>query len=745
MANKHDDQMARLNAWFKVGTAQASAQRKLMKEDLEFYYADVEGTRTQLTQEQLSFIDDQYKIPISTKISWAIIEQMTAFLTGGKPIPRLIATTQNLQEFSNLYSQAFTALWYECHMNREIALVIKEALAGGLSFVKVRPNDFYSESTFGVVSEYVPYYKVFVDPHSEKPDFSDAEWICHADVLPKDKAEKKYDITLKDEFGGGSMTGMDAWSLDTNQVAHELGWPMISPDGMKDNKYVWVREFFSKQQANVYIGSNGSVGSKRPKPLEIPNPAKQELLTQIEALRAQAQAGLEQAKQASAEIGAAQELAAQPDTTISEAVQVGGASQRRWDEVSAQMDEMTAQISQLEQEYVQMPDFVTAFELETLTGEKEVVDSYFRKSQKFVKRWLCVGDQIVEQGLIPCDEYPLIPFSICQNNRPDKIYGIMHFIKDIVKAMNKFWSLMIYDMQTSAYRKVFYFAGSVTNPAKAERDFSRPMSWIEVRPNDSLPEGGMPKITEPGNLNPALERIIGLLQQMMEYITGISSLMQGQPTQATPDTFGGIQTMQSFGTERIKLYSRWLEDAMERLAYVTVSYLQAYAPKDEVITYLDDDGDQHELTLLRNTEDIKFKVRMNMTSALPTTRHMAAQLMGVLSGQSADPNMQALLQQYMVDYMDIPEGQKMRKEMDVVKNLSAQMEQMQSELESIQTENAQLKQQMFQKDLNEEYVKASADLSAQKQIAEAEIKDGEASASPIDAVVPEPPPEEPPF
>lgn len=743
MANTQDDQMTRLNSWFKVAVSQAQNQRKLMKEDLEFYYADVEGTRTQLTQQQLDFVNEQYKIPISTKISWAIIEQMTSFLTGGKPNPRLIATTQGQQEFTNLYAQAFTALWYECHMNRELAMIIKETLAAGRAWAKVRPNDFYTESTFGVVNEYVPDYKVFVDPHSEKPDYSDAEYIIQADVMPLSKAEKRYDIKLReDELGG--LSGLDMWSLDGTQVAHELGWPSLSPDGMKNNKYVWVREFFSKQQVNVYIGDNGAVSSKRPKPIQIPNQEKLALEQQIMALRQQAQAGLEQAKEASGQIEQAQALAAQPEATVAEAVQVGGASQRQWDQVSAQMDQMTAQLSQLEQAYAQMPDMVTAYNMETLSGESEVVGAYFRKSQKFVKRWLCVGDRIVEEGLIPCDEYPLIPFTICQANRPDKVYGIMHFIKDIIKAMNKFWSLMIYDMQTSAYRKVFYFEGTVLNPAKAEKDFSQPSAWIGIKPNPDLQNNGMPVITEPGNLNPALERIIALLQSMMEYITGISSLMQGQPTQATPDTFGGIQTMQTFGTERIKLYSRWMEDAMERLTYVTVNYLQAYAPKDEVITYLDDNGDQHELTLLRSNEDLRFKVRMNLTSALPTSRHMAAQLMGTLAGQTADPNVQALLSQYLVDYMDIPESQKMREEMDVVKNLGAQLEQLQAQLQDAQTENAQLKQQNFQKDLQDEYVKGKADLDAQKKIAESQIDAGD-GMSPVDEMAPAPPPEEPPF
>ena len=732
LQDKGDDLVTHLNNQFRLMVAQSSTSRKLMKEDLEIYYSDVDGTRTQFTQEQLDFIAQRYDIPISTKISWAIIEQMVSFLTGAKPAPRLLASADTTTDFTNMYQQAIVAAWYESHMNRELVMAIRDCLAGGLGWFQVRPNDFYSETTFGVVAEYIQWEKVYIDPHARKPDFSDAEYMCVVDVLPRGKAERRYDITISDEditnFAPDIM-----WGVDTTHIPLVAGWPFESGlTGNKNDRYVWTREFFSKQQVNVYISETGQVSSKKPKPITIPNPDKAELGNQIMAIKQQMQQQSGAAQQANQQLVQSQDAILDPNTPLNAGMQAAEGSQRAWDQMSAQMDQEMQQLQQLEIAYAQMPDTIIAYEFELLSGEDTVVRNFFRKNQKMVKRWLLVNNRIIEQSIIPCDEYPLIPFTLSMANRPDKVYGIMHYIKDIVKALNKFWSLLIYDMQTSAHRKVIYPEGSIVDPSKAEKDWAKPNAFIEFRPNSDLPDGGRPSITEPSSLNPAIERILGMLQNLLEYITGISSLMQGQVTSATPDTFGGIQTMQSFGTQRIKLYSRWLEDAMERLTYVYVSYLQVYAPKDKVLTYLDDNGDQQEIILLETSEDLRFKVRVNMTSALPTARAMAAQLLGVLGGQTKDPHVQQLLTQYMIEYLDLPESQKIREEVDAVKNMTQQLEQIQKQVQELDSQNKQLQQQIFQKNLEVEYAKAKAKLQAETTIASSEIDAGRTPQMPTE-------------
>jgi len=285
-----------LNSQFRLMVAQSSTARRVMKEDHELYYSDVDGTRTQFTSDQLEQIRERYDIPISTKNSWAIIEQMIAFVTGAKPSPRLLASAAVTKDFTNMYEQAIIASLYESHFNRELTMVVRDTFAGGIGWLYVRPNDFFAETTFGVVGEYKPWAQVFVDPHARKPDFSDAEYMCVVDVLPRGKAERRFDVTIpEDEITNFAPDIM--WGVDLNVIPIVAGWPFDT--GMTSNKrdrYVWVREFFAKQQVNVYISDTGVISSKKPKPTQMPNPDKQALGEQIMQMQQQMQEAMQAAQ-----------------------------------------------------------------------------------------------------------------------------------------------------------------------------------------------------------------------------------------------------------------------------------------------------------------------------------------------------------------------------------------------------------------------------------------------------------------
>lgn len=690
------DQMRNLNDWFRMMFSEQSKVYRELVGDEEMYFSDVEGTRTQFTKNQLSAVKEKYDIPLSTKISWAIIEQCVSFLTGAKPYPRLIAPTMSQQEWTITYEKLVNATWAESGANDELRHTIQDGLVVGRGWIRVRENNFYTESTFNVIVEYVDWRRVYVDPHSVKPDYSDAEWMCYADYIPRGKAEKIYGLTISDEEA-------DYWGEWGDNIGVEtIGdlFPYYSSGKTERyKKYVWVREFFNKKDISVYVSENGDVAKTKPRPKEIPNPDKAALGQQIEQMRMQ----LQQATAQLEDMAGAAEQAVQTTTLPGQ----GGddsmndmvGANRDYEQASSAVSQQVQQFQALQQQYATMPDTVVAYDFETITGEQLVVREISKTTKKLITRYLCIGNRIVEQSVLPTDEYPLIPFTISQARKPNKVYGMMHYIKDLVKALNKFWALMIYDMQVNASRKVLSPKGAIIDKTQAEQDWSRPDAWIEYEPDSNLPNGGKPEVIPPAPLNPALVQMVQMLQQMIEYITGISTVVMGQATPATPDSFGGIQTLQTFGTQRIKLYARSLETTIEKLVYVMVCYLQAYAPKDKVLTYLDDDGNQEELMVMSVNEDLRFKVKVNMASNLPTQRHMAAQLLGVISGQTKNPHVADLLTQYALEFSDMPESKKMRQELDVVKQQASQLEQLGSQAQDMQAENNQLKQQLFQKDL----------------------------------------------
>jgi hypothetical protein len=84
-------------------------------------------------------------------------------------------------------------------MNFNIIKYVQDALISGLGYLHIRKNDFYNETTFGVVSEYVNWRYCYVDPHCEKTDLSDADYCCIAEYLEKERIEKMYDINIPDD------------------------------------------------------------------------------------------------------------------------------------------------------------------------------------------------------------------------------------------------------------------------------------------------------------------------------------------------------------------------------------------------------------------------------------------------------------------------------------------------------------------------------------------------------------------
>jgi len=764
------EEVKELNTWFyKMYSFRQQVYDDLVNDEQQ-YFSDVEGTRTQLNKKQLDEVKKKYDIPISTKLSWAIIEQMLSFLTGAKPYPRLIASSSQevSKDFAIAYEKAVEAMWYESRMNRQLTDQIRDGLVTGLGWILIRPNDFYAESTFGVVGEYIDWRYVLVDPHSKKPDFSDAEMICIAEYLPSYKIEKQLGIRMSKEIGD-YWTDLNVVPYDSSETDNFTAPNRYNHAHMPDNQdkyvYLWKRQYFKKIIKTVYVTEEGNVAKNRPTPIEVDNPEKIALGQMIE-----------QMMMAAAQLSQQGDIVAQSHMQTEEVAQTGGPpgpAQETMSQMQAQTDQMNQlnmQLQQAQLAFADMPDKVTHYlyepvsvdalpkkgpgtttEMEAALKDKRITPSYRKVRRKVIESIVMAGNKIVDKQILPVDEYPIIPFNISHARSPRKNYGIMHYIKDIVKAMNKFWSLMIYDMQTNANRKVLYPKGAVINPAKVETQWAKPNAWIEYEPDASLPNGGAPTVLEPAPLNPAITNVMVLLQQLLEYSTGISAIVQGQntPNSPMPDSFGGIQAYQSFGTQRIKLYSRSLQDTLERMIYVIASYLAAYAPKEKIIQYLDEDGNAQELELFEPSTDMRFKVRMNLQSNLPTQRAQAAQLLGIVSGQTQNPVVADLLTKYMLDYLDMPESRKMSEEVDLVKNMQSQLEQFQANSQDQNNKIAQLEQQLFQAELETKRVKAEMELEKELALRKQEIEgasegeldtmDTKIEESPTEALPPQPP------
>lgn len=679
----------------------------------DFYHNDVEGTLSQLTDYQKSFITNSYNIPISTKITYPIIEQMLSFLTGSKPFPRLISSDDKTKEFTETMTKAFYGVWYESKADNELKLAIQDALVTGSGFIRTRKNNFFEESTFNTLVERVPWWSVFVDPQSIEADFSDAEFIAVARVLTKKKAEKEYGIKIENIEGQEYPSNL--FSRMSNIELKEY-WGINGSRGREDENWVVVIEMFEKVNNNVYISDNGEVGNEKPKPIEIANPEKIKVGQQLQALLQ----AYEQLKVSVASASQDTEKLEEQEhfndvSDYNETVETQQATDQQAKQQLQQLQQLQKQILDVQVRYAQLPEKIPAYKMINIREEEIVTLDFEVIKKKQIKCTLLVNEKIVEKYVLATTKYPIHHIYIDHNGSPNKTYGIVHKIKDMVMAMNKLWSAMLYDVMSNNNRKVMYPEGSIAENSDIERKWNTPGGvFIKYIPDPSDKNGGMPTVIEPSPLNSTYPVLLQSLQQLIEYVTGIQGVMMGDNTGGSR-TFGGIQSLQNFGTQRIKLYARNIENVLTDLAFNIVTHLQQYAPKDKVLLYFDDNQDMQEIKMLSDFRDIEFKVRVDITNSLPTQRQAAVQLLGMIAQTTSDPQIAKLYTEMMLKYMDMPESNEVLEKVNIITQMQQQLAQLQGQLQQTQGLNEAL-----QHNMNE--MKASKEIEEAKQKAMAKIQ-----------------------
>lgn len=678
MAEPSED-IKRYNKLYRLMNNARSKYIKYYEEDEEFYLSDIDETRTQFNKSQLDFIKKKYDIPISTKIVYAIVEQVLAFITGGKPSIELMAQEEIVRDWVILYKRLINSIWYENNVNSEFYYAIRDMLVTGAGYLHVRPNSYYQESTFGVVVERVDWKNVYIDPYCTKWDLSDADYAAICYTMPKGKAEREFDISISKDDTRNELSAEGAGEII--EYAYYDSYPSnLSNDEFKP---IWIKNFYEKKNVKVYITPEGYISLEEPIPSKITNKQKVLLGQQINVLEQQ----MEQ--------------------MVGMTTSIGQMEQQEIEDTNQQYEQIKSQLEQMYNQFVSMPDLIDGYVMIMENGRPIEIEEYMVIKQKRVENTLMVGDKIKYRRVLPTDEIPIIRISYTDSRNINKYYGAIHTIKDLVKAMNKLWGAMIYDMQMRTSLRVIYANQSVADPVLAESKFALPGAWIGYDADPELPDGGRPTVTDVSAANQYIIQALQMLQQMIEYITGIYGVIQGDPSSA-PNTASGTQSLQTFGTQRVKLLTRKIESASERLAYVLVLYLQKFCPREKVLQLLGEDID---ITIMDQSINTKFKVRCSIHESLPTSRQIASAALSRLAATAQTPGMQQLFAQYMLRFLDIKEADQIAQELQVVQQLEQQLQTLQQE---VQKKDAVLK--------NAEHNLAQKEVAMEAELAKAKIQ-----------------------
>lgn len=368
----------------------------------------------------------------------------------------------------------------------------------------------------------------------------------------------------------------------------------------------------------------------------------------------------------------------------------------------------------------------------------------------FVKRYLKVGNFIKDERILPIRLYPFSIYNHTHVRNPYP-YGLVHHFIDIQHTLNKCLALTIENAQVSANGGWIAPEGNITDKNKFQREMSTPGGVGEFAPDQNLPNGGapIPKMAQP--LNNAWYTLFQQLIKLVEYITGIYELNMGN-AENSPNTVGATQSIQSFGTQRPKMYARRIDIANQRLGEILIQMYQAFAPQGNLMTLINeteaygeietnvsaiidqqtgqvsiDDRGQDKATIIRNlatqeaaviTGDIRagqYKVRFASSTDLPTTRQAAMNVLTSLMSRMSDDATAVAIAQATLKLMDYPEIDKVLRDTDMIQQLQSTIQQQGEQLKQVIDSNKKL--QTENESLEKKAILADMDAQNDKRIA----------------------------
>lgn len=385
----------------------------------------------------------------------------------------------------------------------------------------------------------------------------------------------------------------------------------------------------------------------------------------------------------------------------------------------------------------------------------EYNEHYPLQSNVYVKKTLLLAKNYkVWEGYLPVKEYPIIHFPCVHypNGKNGKTYGIIHFLIDPQKAFNNTHSAVILNAQLHGHIKMIAPKGMI-DKEEFQQFGSNPKVLMEYESYPDQPQA-KPERMMPMPLSNAHYTLFGEYVKFVEYISGIWAVMQGNGA-AAPDTFGGTQAMQMYGTQRIKMRASLIDLSIAKLCHCVLNFIIFYSPKGSLFRYIDESNEQilqnpqtgqmekvqnppqdewREINLLYKPDINDFDVVATPNPSTPTTRMLASQLLGVISGQMQDPNISKLFAQYSLKLLDIPEADDINRKVDTIQQMEQQMQQttqqlqqLQQELQNLSTENERLTkdaiEDKYRHEVEKHAVVAKGEIDIEKEVSKQYISD----------------------
>ena len=305
--------------------------------------------------------------------------------------------------------------------------------------------------------------------------------------------------------------------------------------------------------------------------------------------------------------------------------------------------------------------------------------------QDRIQRHLSVGGVEIWMGILPCEDYPIVPLMNHHLRNPYPMSDV-RMVRGLQEYVNKVTSLIVAHASSSANVKVLIPRGS-QNVRKLEEEFNKAGTAIVEFEADL----GAPVIAQPIPLPTELYKNKDDAKGDIERIFGLYSSSQGDPN-SQPDTFKGTVALDEFGQRRIRSKKDDIEAALNQLGKTVVQLMQKVYTKPKVIRIVQPNNMNRESKInesmyddlgqeIKKFNDItvgRYDVQIVSGSTLPNNRWARFEYYMSLYEKGVIDQIELLKQTEVVDM----EGVLQR--MDILKQLQSQNVQMQDQIKKLE-------------------------------------------------------------
>ena len=488
------------------------------------------------------------------------VDIMKFFITANNPKWQAVGADGSDSDIAHIHSMVAEHSWHLSSGKSLFSEVIQDSLVKGLGFFKIEIDPDADNGMGEVIYKSIDPYDVYVDPMSRDFLFRDANYIIVQKNISKTSLIQMFpDMKRKIVRASGNTESKqysrrdihESDSIQPGDVEHEA----FNLEGEQDDILDFY-EVYTKEKipfVNAWIKqplSEQEVKNIQRATFESIEEYKKEMMLKIKETELSLQSDVEQGK-------------ILEDRMVLEL-------EKMYKEMQSQVAEQEAL---LEAQLVQAQTKTKQVVMEKDQFDNLIKDGEFRKSvvenvpffKTQIKVCASAGDMYLYETILPIEDYPIVPIPYQHTNTPYAVSAVLPMIGK-QREINKSHQIMLHNANLASNLRWLYTEGSI-DEEEWEKYSSSPGAMLKYRQGFQPPNA-----IQPLPINNAFYTTTQQGKQDIEYISGISSSMQGIGKPST-ETYRGLLAMDEYGTRRIRQFvNNIVEPALEQLGKVFMEF-----------------------------------------------------------------------------------------------------------------------------------------------------------------------------